>query len=391
MSIYFCNSEPIDLNAIAVMGVSVKVTDNPIGYFGTGLKYAIATLLRTGHRVGLIRDGKVITFTAEPQHIRGQEFHVVFMDDQRLGFTTDLGRNWETWQAYRELHCNCTDENGVIADTRPDGSWGTIFFITGQAIEKCHRNRHQIFLESEPLFATPTCAIHHGGGAAGFYRGVKAHELNYPGIFTYNVLCDMELTEDRTVKYWHRFECRVEEAIVQCHDEDIIEAALMAERGTYENSLGYSSVHSKPSLPFMDVAFRLRDNLDCNHGAHKLWLKHSDVRLTYEEVTLDRFEEELVSKALVLVHRLGAGVDRRDFIVVNGLGKGRYGAVRNGQILIARRTFDMGHMFIASTLYEEWLHANQKLRDESRDMQNLLFEKLFGMVERVVSMEEAGG
>ena len=42
MKIYFCNAEPIDLNAIAIMGVSVKTGDNPIGYFGTGLKFAIA-------------------------------------------------------------------------------------------------------------------------------------------------------------------------------------------------------------------------------------------------------------------------------------------------------------------------------------------------------------
>ena len=34
MKIYFCNAEPIDLNAIAIMGVSVKTGDNPIGYFG---------------------------------------------------------------------------------------------------------------------------------------------------------------------------------------------------------------------------------------------------------------------------------------------------------------------------------------------------------------------
>ena len=55
MKIYFCNAEPIDLNAIAIMGVSVKTGDNPIGYFGTGLKFAIATLLRTAHKVTLTR------------------------------------------------------------------------------------------------------------------------------------------------------------------------------------------------------------------------------------------------------------------------------------------------------------------------------------------------
>lgn len=120
--VFFCNNEPIDLNAIAIMGVSVKTGDNPIGYFGTGLKFSIATLLRTGHQVVLYRNGERIEFTAEPEVIRGERFERVLMGAERLGFTTQLGRNWEPWQAYRELRCNCTDEGGVISDEKPVGA-----------------------------------------------------------------------------------------------------------------------------------------------------------------------------------------------------------------------------------------------------------------------------
>jgi len=72
---------------------------------------------------------------------------------------------------------------------------------------------------------------------------------------------------------------------------------------------------------------------------------------------------------------------------LEGLGEGIFGLVRGSKILLARRAFDMGHRFVASTLYEEWLHRDQGLRDETRDMQNLLFEKLFAMVERVSVFE----
>ncbi|WP_198164368.1 hypothetical protein, partial [Bradyrhizobium jicamae] len=71
MTVYFCNAEPIDLNAIALMGVSVKTGASPIGYFGTGLKFSIATLLRTGHEVTLIRNGETIPFTVNHEVIRG--------------------------------------------------------------------------------------------------------------------------------------------------------------------------------------------------------------------------------------------------------------------------------------------------------------------------------
>ena len=56
MTVYFANAGLIDLDVIRIMGVSVKTKDNPIGYFGTGLKFALSTLLRSGHKVTLLRD-----------------------------------------------------------------------------------------------------------------------------------------------------------------------------------------------------------------------------------------------------------------------------------------------------------------------------------------------
>jgi hypothetical protein len=386
--VYFCNLEPIDLNAIAIMGVSVKLGDNPIGYFGTGLKFSIATLLRSGHKVTLYRDGVVIPFSAEPEIVRGETFQRVLMGAERLGFTTQLGRNWEPWQAYRELHCNCTDEKGIIGDERPDGEWGTIFEIEGEAIAQCHRNRREIFLEGEPLFEGHECEIHRGENIHAFYRGVRSHRHEIMALFTYNITDQIELTEDRTIKSAWEVAYYAQRAIVLSDDESVIEAALMAPRGIFENSFGYECT-GKPSLAFMDVAFRLRHNHHCNKGALKLWEKHSNVRISFDEIQLDHFDEQQLASAMLLVKRLGCDIDRRDFIVVESLGPGVFGVARNDIILIAKPTLDLGVRFIASTLYEEWLHKTQSLRDESRALQNLLFEKLFAMTERVIALEQS--
>lgn len=387
MTIYFCNAEPIDLNAIALMGVSVKTGNSPIGYFGTGLKFSIATLLRTGHEITLICDGEAISFAADQETVRGESFERVRMGDEKLGFTTKLGRNWEPWQAYRELACNCMDEQGSINDFAPEVEYGTVFAVTGEAIEQCHRNRHEIFLASSPIFSADDCEIHNGGSVHAFYRGVRAHKHGRPALFTYNVREHLELTEDRTIKNPSMLEIYVERAIADCDDEDLIEAALMAPDGTYENGLDYTGVYQKPSAAFMAVAFRLRGNAHCNHHAVKLWEKYADVKLTYEPADLDPFEEEVIDRALSLVKRLGVDLRRQDFIVVEGLGEGIFGTVRSNRILIAKRTLDMGHRFTASTFYEEWLHKTEGLADQSRDLQNLLFEKLFAMVERVSVIE----
>ena len=159
--IYFFNKEAIDLRTITTMGVTAKVTDNAIGYFGTGLKYAIATLLRTGHKVTLVRDGKRIEFTSQTEDIRGKEFGLVYMGHQPLAFTIELGKNWTAKDAYRELASNARDEqlggvsNGrdAFADDRlaPIYDMGTIIKVEGDGIEEAHIERDKTFLNSDVL------------------------------------------------------------------------------------------------------------------------------------------------------------------------------------------------------------------------------------------------
>lgn len=385
-AVYFCNSEPIDLNAIAIMGASVKTGDNPIGYFGTGLKFSIATLLRTGHEITLIRCGREIAFTARPETIRGETFERVYMGDEPLGFTTQLGRNWEPWQAYRELRCNAIDESGIVSDERPSGEWGTEFVVSGEAIAQCHRRRREIFLDSAPVTATRDCEVHLGENGHAFYRGVRAHTFQGHALFTYNVLDQVNLTEDRTIKNAWEVGYYAERAIAKSDHEDVIETAILAPKGTFECGLGYSN-NIRPSDAFMAVCYRLRHNAHANQAAIKLWERFAEIKLTVTEAVLDEFDEEQIARALPLCRRLGADVSRDDFVVVEDLGASIYGTVRSNRILIARATLDLGIRFIASTIYEEWLHKTQSLQDETRQLQNLLFEKLFSMTERVCALE----
>jgi hypothetical protein len=388
-TIYFCNIEPIDLSAIAVMGVSVKTNNAPIGYFGTGLKFSIATLLRLGHCVALVRLGETIVFTTVDETIRGEVFQRVKMGDQVLGFTTQLGKNWEPWQAYRELTCNCMDEAGVVSDTLPDGDWGTVFIVEGAAVAECHRNRREIFLSTVARSATEECAIHDGATTKAFYRGVRAHDHGRPALFTYNILDSTTLTEDRTIKNQWEVNYYAERSIAAADDEDLIESALMAEKGTFENGLSYAAIGEKPSDAFMSTAFMLRHDFHCNQNAIKLWEKWSRSSMVYEAAALDDFDEAQIEAGLVLVRRLGAEVARRDFMVVDGLGESVFGRMLGGRIYISRAALDLGPRFVGSTIYEEWLHKTIGVVDETRAMQNLLFEKLMAMTERVIAMEKA--
>jgi hypothetical protein len=394
MTIYLCNKEPIDLNTITLMGVSVKTGKNPIGYFGTGLKYAIATLLRTGHSVALHRDGQLFSFGTVNTKVRDEEFDVVTMLDeghslQQLGFTTALGRNWEVWQAYRELRSNCIDEGGIVIGDRVPSvqDYGTIFSINGDAFEVCHINRREIFLESQPLTRNASCEIHSGATNKAFYRGVRAAQMQHNAMFTYNITATTELTEDRTIKHSYMIEHYAKTAVINCDNEELIEKIVMAPKGTFEQQFSYESMSDVPSHAFMEVVQRNHRSVYCNMSAIKLWQQHSYLPLNYEPVPLDDYEMEQLEKALVLVHRLGAKISLGEFWVVEGLGESVFGCVRENRILIAKCCFDLGHRFIASTLYEEWLHKFEGLKDENRAMQNRLFEQLLAMTERLIALE----
>lgn len=389
MAVYFYNKEPIDLMTIAVLGVSVKVKDNPIGRFGTGSRFAISTLLRHGCKVTLIRDGETIEFTSRAETIRGEEFNRVYMGDQALGFTTQLGRDWEPWQAYRELYCNCLDEGGVISTEEPEGDYGTIFIVEGEPIEMCHRNRHEIFLMSEPIAASEYAEMHKGETTTVFYRSVRAHQEMSLCLYTYNVTAQLDLTEDRTVKNPWWMKQYISRLIPTIEDEEIIENIVLAGNGTFEAGLDLDAPVT-PSAEFMAVCYRNRQNVHMNQSALKMWERHAETRLVVQEVGIDAYEESVLTTSMKLLKKIGCGIERDDFFIVEGLGNDIFGCVRRNQILIAKRTFDMGPRFLASTLYEEWLHKTEHMQDESRDLQNFLFEKLFAMTERVMAMEDAG-
>ena len=108
--IVFQNKGLIDPMAITTFGLNAKVGDSPIGQFGTGLKYAIAVLLRTGHEITIWRGLEPLRFDVIEHETRGKLFNIVRMNGEKLSFMTNLGPKWELWMAFRELFCNAKDE-----------------------------------------------------------------------------------------------------------------------------------------------------------------------------------------------------------------------------------------------------------------------------------------
>lgn len=121
--IIFQNQGLIPIDAFTTFGINAKPnSDNPIGYFGTGLKYAVAVTLRLGGTFRLFRGIEEYEFYLKEKDFRGKSFQTVRMRKRKslmarwsydkLPFTTELGKNWKPWMAIRELESNTRDENG---------------------------------------------------------------------------------------------------------------------------------------------------------------------------------------------------------------------------------------------------------------------------------------
>jgi len=386
MPIYFSNAGHIDLDVIRTMGASVKENDNPIGYFGTGLKYAIATLLRTGHAVSLYTNGETIQFSSKPKEIRGKSFDMIYMGDEQLGFTTDLGKNWEVWQAYRELYSNAMDENGRVSGQFEEND--TVFTVQPvrvfgqdeQSIVDVHAERGKIFLQNDPWLVGDGVEVHRGKSHFVYFRGVRVHKLLKPSRFTYNLTCHMMLTEDRTLASTYDMNYKLGTRLPRIADPDFALKLVDPEWDGHEAVLDFSDCHD-PSEEFLDALEKHRANARMKDRNKDMLHRHRKIT-NLDTFELDPEQARTVNSACGLLRALNCFVSPADFTFVENLGPGVYAQCKDGKMLITRQTVANGVDFLAITMYEEWIHDKMGYQDESRGMQQFLFDKILELVKR---------
>lgn len=292
------NKGLIEVDLITTMGMHVKETDSYLGRFGTGLKYAIAVFLREGVDFDLYIGKNKYEFYTEKKTVRGKEFEICFMqgkyDSIPLGFTTEFGKDWETWQAYRELFTNSVlDEvSGEVhhGDGGPGPEEGHTTFIISGAIET-----ENVFIREmnlEKLYSNSSIDIYRGESPYIYYQGVRAKTLNKPSMYTYNIKEFCALTEDRQIAYDFRVSEIISTAITSMEQQSLIRPVLNAEDRYYESTMSYDDA-GNPSDHFIE-AYMESPTKTRNYSSQAFMKKHikSDPGPTE---TKDRFFGELRS------------------------------------------------------------------------------------------------
>jgi hypothetical protein len=388
--IVFENDGEIDLRAISQFGINVKSGSSPIGFFGTGLKYALAVLMREGQEITIHSGMRTCVISKQADDFRGKSFEFITATtdgvSQMLGFTTELGKNWPMWAAYRELACNCTDEAGNAYETESepfpvDGK--TVIVVKGEAFEKEHFSRGNNILQDEAFISIGgALELRNGQTNHIYYRGVRVHDTPRQTMFRYNILSDLALTEDRICKGSPNYV--ISKALLGCDDESLLMQVLSANDDWLEHDFDYHGWGATPSTAFLGAVNALmQDKVSIiNRSAMQVWRDFTNQKLNMEEIELTRIERQKLDRAIAFVERNGYGVTQYPIKVVEALGSGTLAMAEDDTVFLTRQLLNVGGATkIASCLIEEYLHLKHGFDDCSRAMQTYLFETLVSVYE----------
>lgn len=375
-TVKFGNPGEIDPRMWSTFGVSAKDCDNPIGQFGTGLKYAIAVLMREGRSMRIVSGGNEYTFGCESTKIRDTEFEQITCNGEPMPYTTHLGSKWELWQAYRELYSNCLDEGGDI-----DYDGDTVIYAEIGDIE-----HGDVFLDVSNrrlLGSSRYCDIYAGPSRYVYNKGIRASEVTRDTLFTYNIK-DADLTEDRTFKYGFQVHEAIARTVLQSDEDDLVIPFFMHSKSHYEENVSFEHASCKPSARILDLAAQYRkDSIYLHDGMLKTAISHLG-GIQYEPLEMDDRQVRVVEKARNFCELIGYKIGFPVYLADN-LGDGTLAVAdrKKNIIYLSDTVLSQGSKQVASTLIEEHLHLSKGLDDCTYNMQSYLFDQIVTMGEKL--------
>ena len=391
--IIFENEGELDIRALTIMGLNVKETDTPIGYFGTGFKYGVAVAVRNGCSV-VIQDGTGVEsrISQADQEFRGQTYSSLHLEELELPFTTDLGKKWELWQAYREFKSNCMDEGGEvsISDIIPTPEQGKVrILVHGGNFSHIHENSDQFFwdasYEEEALDEKVLRSTKNPGSI--FHRGIYVGGVggSYKTEYSYNFLRQIDVSEDRIITTRGLSDARgaVITAMKQSHKESVLEE-LITQREVgevFESPWSLYLTDEEDSL-FNEVAKRIykTNRLLMREDLANEIEKNCGFDGSLEPIPMSKYDMAQRDLALQLLKPLQLDFNKVEIVWKANLGETRLGMVKKGVIYISKRSFDDGAKVIAATLVEEYIHAVDGIDDYTRDFQDRVLRMLVNVL-----------
>ena len=370
--VHIGNPGLIDPKAFSIFGLHAKLGDSPIGFFGTGLKYAIAILLREGRELTIHSGEQKLQFHAKEINFRGKIRQQVFCNDTELPFTTEVGKNWKLWQAYRELVSNALDEGGGV-DWQPEDPTEP---YTRVEVELGDIKHEEVFIDPElkPFYEDEYVAVYPQPSTFVFIRGIRAETCHY-ARHTYNFK-RAQYSEDRQFLYGFERNEGLASYWATVRGEGEIEYILNPPEDSLERQASFCSV---PSLsPELQKA--IEDNWATQRAIHasliSAYKRLYNKDFSPKAVTLTTKERHRLHALLNEIESFGYPIRQYKVQVAEFLGKNVRGAAihKKQEIWILRSALFTKDAVVI--LFEEFVHLKTELPDYTPDLQQWCFTEI---------------
>lgn len=414
------NNGEIEPEALSLVGASTKRTDtSKIGQFGSGNKFALAYLLRNGYNVQIFAGHNEIKLTQQPCKYRDQEFQLLYVNSEKTSITLEMGKDWQFWQAMREIYCNAIDEGGnelefVNHITPIEGE--THFYIENQKdVMDFIANFDNYFAERKKVLFECRYGriLEKSGEKANIYRkGIRCYNSDKLSVFDYD-FNDIEITEDRIVKYSWEIAGKIWNLVYACEDKEVILSILhqSAKAQYIESSTSYGGLDiSKSSQCFKDVVKSIRTAPRSYAGALSPEEQHNHIIVPtevfesirgvigndnvgtrfkvslsgelYTEVVPSELTKETLNKALDFLKEVQFDMPY-DIKIVKFGESNIMGCAHQGEILISELAIERGVNDTVNTIIEEFIHLKHGVQDETRAFQTASINELIAYMKKV--------
>lgn len=395
---YLCIENPgeVDIAAFTLTGASVKQTE-AIGFFGSGTKYAIATLLREGVKFHVFSGENEIRFSTKTVDFRGEAFDQIFINDEPTSFTTRTGPKWQQRDAVREFVSNALDEGcktPVSESRNVSGAAGftRIFLEMTDEIQFMWQHWGAYFTD-QTVEVVP--ALNASGSL--FRRGVWiSDDTDKELLFNYNFR-EISLPESRKIATASAVYVMAE-AMAKGGVE--VWAHLLANHEV--NALEWRALDiSAWRVSWTAFASYFHQNYDCVGALSQrnklkfkrplriLWVSDSryatltQINLTAAsalaeevlpyEIALPSYEQkEQLQAEITLLQRCGIEYPSNVMIKFGKLSLDAFGLFdkKNNCVVISEKCDSSGNNLIRKVLLEEWTHAAKGVDDHTVEQQH---------------------
>jgi hypothetical protein len=412
----------IEIEAFTLIGASSKRNDSSkIGYYGSGLKYSIAAMLRNNIEFKVFNGSKEIVFSILNKTFRGDNYENILVDGKETSMTTTMGgRDWDIpFAPFREIYSNALDEDEDVILSETDNLIGqegtTTFYIEKtQAMGEFYNNINEYFCSKNPsvLASNEYISIYppsNNGKIKLFRKGILCYEDKLlPSVYTYNSKY-FTINESRVCDNLYMAQYHVSKGLKSVEDGRLIKHLITTlaggNAGFYEHQIDFDNLVAFSNtwfdvcknytfVPAEVVMFCSSSDLEGRLILPKALLiplykqfPELDVHGLSENSDCTYIEElnpskRLVDKVIDALSILNTTIYKtrlKDYKImyVNFLKRRVLAEAKDSTILLSTKLESEDVSFIAKVIIEENEHLITNLSDESRDFQDHLIKLLY--------------